>query len=121
MVRYFNAFACVYSLSETEERSMQNIEQQVTEKRRYPRFTINSALTFTIPSESRPHQGFCKNLSHSGILFTSGQALSSGDAISINLQTSNSSFAPLKARVEDLAITVLSRSKNAASVIRLRS
>ena len=72
----------------------------VIEKRKYPRVIINAGVTYTRSSDNGQYAGFCKNLSHTGILFVTEQLLSAGDSVVITLDTKSSSFTPLKARIE---------------------
>lgn len=72
----------------------------VTEKRKYPRMTINADITYSRSGGNSQYTGFCKNLSHTGILFVTEQLLSPGDAVIITLDTKSGYFTPLKARVE---------------------
>jgi len=72
----------------------------VIEKRKYPRVTINADITYSRPGGNSQYPGFCKNLSHTGILFVTEQLLSAGDSVVITLDTKSSNFTPLKARIE---------------------
>ncbi len=72
----------------------------VIEKRKFPRVTINADVTYMRPRDNGQYAGFCKNLSHTGILFVTEQLLSPGDPVVITLDTKSSSFTPLKARIE---------------------
>lgn len=73
----------------------------VAEKRKFPRLTINADVTYTrLPSDKSQYAGFCKNLSHTGILFITGQKLSPGDSVVVTLDTKSSIFQPLKAKIE---------------------
>lgn len=83
---------------------MLNVQQQNTEKRKYPRLTINADLTYTRFHDNNMHSGFCKNLSYTGILFITEQNLSPGDSVVVTLDTKSSNFTPLKARVEVVRI-----------------
>jgi hypothetical protein len=72
----------------------------VDEKRKFPRLTINADVTYTRTSDKSQYAGFCKNLSHTGILFITGQKLSPGDSVVVTLDTKSSNFQPLKAMIE---------------------
>jgi hypothetical protein len=73
----------------------------VAEKRKFPRLTINADVTYTKSSSDSQYEGFCKNLSHTGILFVTGQKLSPGDSVVVTLDIKKSSnFQPLKAMIE---------------------
>jgi len=73
----------------------------IAEKRKFPRLTINADVTYTMSSAANSqYAGFCKNLSHTGILFVTGQKLSPGDSVVVTLDTKSSNFQPLKAKIE---------------------
>ena len=79
---------------------MLNVQQQIAEKRKYPRLTINADLTYTKFDDKILHSGFCKNLSYTGIFFITEQNLTPGDSVFVTLDTKSSNFTPLKAMVE---------------------
>jgi hypothetical protein len=79
---------------------MLHVQQEQAERRKYTRLTINAGLTYTKLNDTDSHSGFCKNLSHAGILFITEQDLAPGDSVFVTLDTKSSKFTPLRARVE---------------------
>jgi len=72
----------------------------VNEKRKYPRVTINADITYSRSGGDGQYSGFCKNLSHTGILFETEQAFAPGDSAVFTLDTKSHGFRPLTARIE---------------------
>lgn len=71
-----------------------------TEKRDYQRMSIDKPLTFTLDDHSELYAGFCKNLSHTGIMFITEQHLSEGHSIKVTMGSKTEQFKPLRASVE---------------------
>ncbi|MBI5740704.1 MAG: PilZ domain-containing protein [Nitrospirae bacterium] len=72
----------------------------INEKRKYPRVTINANITYSRSGGNGQYSGFCKNLSHTGILFETDQAFTPGDTAIFTLDTKSHGFRPLTARIE---------------------
>lgn len=75
-----------------------------TEKRAYPRMIMNTDLTYTLPGNSQLYAGFCNNLSHSGIHFSTQNALSAGTSLDVTIKPQSDKLSPLKARVEVIRV-----------------
>lgn len=71
---------------------------------------IDAELTYSIKGESTTFKGYCKNLSHSGIQFETGQLLEEGSTLEITIDTKSEKFKPLNATVEVLRIAPLENS-----------
>lgn len=81
------------------------------EKRAYQRMPIESPLTYSVDGQSNLYSGFCKNLSHSGIFFTTEQSLSKGQSISVTLGSKSEQFNPMKASIEIIRVQFSNDSK----------
>ena len=62
--------------------------------------TINTRLFFTISGENKIYDGSCKDLSHTGIKFVTEHPLSQGTILEITIDTNDSKFKSLKAKIE---------------------
>lgn len=71
---------------------------------------IDAELTYRIKGESTTFKGHCKNLSHSGIQFETGQLLEEGATLEITIDTKSEKFKPLNATVEVLRVAPLENS-----------
>ena len=71
-----------------------------SEKRDFQRMTVESSLEYHKDNDSEVHQGTVKNLSATGILFTTDDKLPLGIELSIKLTPINSITPPLSARVK---------------------
>jgi hypothetical protein len=72
---------------------------------------FNAEFTFIIPRQNESHIGFCKDLSHTGINFVTGWALSEGQSIEVTLSTNNDTFEPMKASVEIIRVVSTENNK----------
>jgi hypothetical protein len=70
---------------------------EYTEKRDFQRMFIDCVLSFTIRGESETYNGNVINLSSTGILFTSTEAIKEGSDLSIVLTPSNPITPPMEA------------------------
>lgn len=75
-----------------------------TEKRAFPRLSINTDLTFILPGTSQVYSGFCNNLSHSGIHFSTRDAIPEGTSLDITIDPKNDKISPLRATIEVIRI-----------------
>ncbi len=83
------------------------LDRKYDEKRLFCRMPVTAELTYTIPGEpgeNETYKGECKNLSHSGIQFVTGQALSEGKSIEVVIDTKSAKFKPMKAIVEIIRV-----------------
>lgn len=83
-----------------EDTRMSRPDTQIIEKRKFPRLMINAYMTYALSGDSSNYKAFCKNLSHSGVLFISEHLLSPGNSVSFTLGTESSGFFPLKAKID---------------------
>ena len=94
------------------------IKKRHEEKRGYARMSINAAMRLSIDGRKSSVDGFCEDLSHSGIRFTTSQALKKGESVEIELNTKDLKFKPLKAAVEVLRVEVADDRYRVAGIIR---
>ena len=87
---------------------MKSVGRKYDEKRDYPRMNIEADLTYTRSRDNGVYDGLCKNLSHSGILFETEQALLQGESVVLFMDSKNSKFTPLKARAEVVRVNPIS-------------
>ena len=80
------------------------LERKYDEKRLFCRMQIDAEVTYTLPGENNTFRGQCMNLSHSGIQFTAGQALSEGQSVEVAIDTKSKKFEPMKALVEIIRV-----------------
>ena len=80
------------------------LERKYDEKRLFCRLEINAELTFMLPGNDSYYKGMCKNLSHSGIMFTTAQSLSEGQSLEVTIDTKSNKFQPMKALVEIIRV-----------------
>ncbi len=80
------------------------LSKKFDEKREYFRMRIDSEFTYHIPDKNRTLSGVCKNLSHTGIQFETTYALTEGQSIEATLDSKDSRFKPLNARVNVIRI-----------------
>jgi hypothetical protein len=80
------------------------LRRKFSEKRDFMRLLINSEFTFKSPDEKKEHRAFCRNLSHTGIQFTTEHKLSKGGTIHINIDTKDTKFKPFIATVSIVRI-----------------
>ena len=79
---------------------------------------INAAMKFSMEGKKSNIDGFCEDLSHTGIRFTTRQALKKGESVEIELNTKDLKFKPLKAAVEVLRVEVADDRYRVAGIIR---
>ena len=77
-------------------------EPGTNEKRGFPRMTMNTPITFSFNGEDIGRNGFCKDLSHTGICFTTKNIHSEKTHLELTIDTNYSGFKPFKAKVEIL-------------------
>lgn len=83
---------------------MLKLGPEYNEKRLFCRMKIDAAVDYTIPGDSTLYKGYCRNLSHSGILFNTANILSEGKSIEVLIDTKSDKFKPMKATVEILRV-----------------
>jgi len=66
---------------------------------------ITAELTYSLKGEDSAFKGQCKNLSHSGIQFETGNLLKEGVSLEITIDTKSDKFKPMNATVEVLRIS----------------
>lgn len=64
-------------------------------------------MSFRLAGQERAHDGFCLNISGSGVLFEADRAVDVGAAIEVHLIPQRKLVAPLTAYVEVVRCTVL--------------
>jgi hypothetical protein len=74
------------------------------EKRAFPRMDIKAVMAYTISTKSGAYSGFCNNLSHSGIHFSTQNALSEGNSLEVTLDPMGTNINALRAIVEVLRV-----------------
>ena len=74
------------------------------EKRAFPRLDIKAVMAYTISGRSGAYSGFCNNLSHSGIHFSTPNSLSEGNSLEITLDPMGTTINALRAKVEVLRV-----------------
>jgi len=74
------------------------------EKRSYPRMVLKTDLTYTLTGSGNLFSGMCNNLSHSGIHFSTGNALPAGSSLEVTIDSRNDKIRPLKAVVEVIRV-----------------
>lgn len=95
------------------------LERPYDEKRFFCRLQVDAEVTYTVSGESNAYRGQCMNLSHSGIQFVAGQALSKGQSIEIVIDTKSEKFQPMKALVEIIRVEPSGDNNyNTAGIIR---
>ena len=65
---------------------------------------IKADMAYTISGKSSAHSGFCNNLSHTGIHFSTRNALSEGNSLEITLDPMGTNINVLRAIVEVLRV-----------------
>ncbi len=80
------------------------LEQKYDEKRLFCRMEIDAEITYTLHNDDSSYKGHCKNLSHSGIMFTTEQALPEGQSLELTIDTKSNQFQPMKALVEIIRV-----------------
>ncbi len=65
---------------------------------------INAEITYTLQGNDSRYKGQCNNLSHSGIMFTTEQALPKGQSLELTIDTKSNKFQPMKALVEIIRV-----------------
>ncbi|WP_082081567.1 PilZ domain-containing protein [Methylocucumis oryzae] len=74
--------------------------------RRFVRMNVNCELTYRYSDSAQLFRGVCKNLSSSGILFSSHRTIKPGTIIEIDIVTPDHNLVPsLKALVEVIRVT----------------
>ncbi len=81
-----------------------SIGKRHEEKRAFPRMDIKADMAYTISGKSSAYPGFCNNLSHSGIHFSTQNALSVGNSLEITLDPMGTTINALRAMVEVLRV-----------------
>ena len=74
------------------------------EKRAFPRMDIKADMAFTVSGKSGAYTGHCNNLSHSGIHFSTPNALTKGNSLEITLDPMGTNINVLRAIVEVLRV-----------------
>ncbi len=80
------------------------LERRYDEKRLFCRMEINAEITYTLQDDNGSYTGQCSNLSHSGIMFTTEQALPEGQSLEVTIDTKSNNFQPMKALVEIIRV-----------------
>ena len=80
------------------------LERKFEEKRLFSRMEINAEITFSITGETNSYTGQCRNLSHSGIMFITGEAIPEGQSLEVTIDTGNEKFQPMNALVEIIRV-----------------
>jgi hypothetical protein len=62
--------------------------------------TINTDLTYILTGKPQLYSGFCNNLSHTGIHFSTQNAIAEGTSLEIMIDPLSKKLSPLKATVE---------------------
>ncbi len=70
------------------------------EKRNFIRMAADHALQYQVQNTAESHQGTCLNLSATGILFRTDQALAAGTQLNVNITPQYSVVDPFNAEVE---------------------
>ncbi|MBI4710810.1 MAG: PilZ domain-containing protein [Nitrospirae bacterium] len=70
------------------------------DRREYNRMRIDSEVTCKIDGNEKTFKGFCKNLSHTGILFETGEPVSLSQSLSVVIETGTNKFRPLQAVID---------------------
>ena len=96
---------------------MQNIGSAYSEKRDYPRMKVEADMTYTMTDGDNQYKAFCKNLSHSGILFTTEGNLTPGDSVLVTLGNNKKAFSPMQAKVEVIRVMPSDREYSIAGKI----
>ncbi|WP_174483180.1 PilZ domain-containing protein [methanotrophic endosymbiont of Bathymodiolus puteoserpentis (Logatchev)] len=71
-----------------------------SESRAFIRMDVSCEMTYKFPDSDQSFVGTCLNLSGSGVLFTTDQALKAGAALEVTISPENSLTPPMKAYVE---------------------
>lgn len=66
--------------------------------------TVDAVVDYTLPGDKTSYKGHCRNLSHSGIQFSTSNILSEGKSIEVVIDTKSDKFKPMKATVEILRV-----------------
>jgi len=74
------------------------------EKRSYPRMALKTDLTYTLAGNSNVFAGHCNNLSHTGIHFSTQNAVEKGTSLELTIDSKNNRISPLRAVVEVIRI-----------------
>jgi hypothetical protein len=70
------------------------------DRREFNRMRIDADVTCTINGTGKTFKGFCKNLSHTGILFETGEPVSLSQLLNVVLNTGNNKFRSLQAIID---------------------
>ena len=65
---------------------------------------VRTDLTYTLTAKPQVYAGFCNNLSHSGIHFSTQNTLDEGTSLEIIIAPQGNKITPLKATVEVIRI-----------------
>lgn len=71
------------------------VNREYEEQRGYFRMAVDCPLTFGVGSEGYVHKGTVKNLSASGLMFTTDIMLKQGDQIKASLEPENNITPPM--------------------------
>lgn len=69
------------------------------EKRDFQRMTLDSVLEYQLTGEDEAHHGKVKNLSATGVMFVSSQAIAPGSQVNIRLSPVNPITPPMSAEI----------------------
>ncbi|MBI5195330.1 MAG: PilZ domain-containing protein [Nitrospirae bacterium] len=70
------------------------------DRREFNRMRIDADVTCTINGTEKIFKGFCKNLSHTGILFETGEPVSLSQLLNVVLNTGTTKFRSLQAIID---------------------
>ena len=79
---------------------MSTLNKINTDRREYNRMRIDSEVTCTVDGTEKTFKGFCKNLSHTGILFEAGEPVSLSQSLNVVIETGTNKFRPLQAVID---------------------
>jgi flagellar biosynthesis protein FlhG len=85
------------------------------ERRGFSRITVNVGMKFQFPGDIRFLEGFCKNLSHSGIQFETQEQLSTGQTLEIIIDSGTYQNKPLRATINIIRVDSTENGKQIVS------
>jgi len=75
-----------------------------SDERDFRRMTLDCAMTFRRGGSHEEHAARARNISSTGVLFVTGEALTPGEQLTINVTPKQAVVAPLNARVEVIRV-----------------
>ena len=89
-----------------EKHVWQNLSpRSYEEKRNFPRMKMDCAMSFGTADELATSEGYCKNLSAQGVLFSAPKPIQVGSLIEINITPQPAMVQPFNAVVEVLRVS----------------